>query len=125
MIKIPEFLSMSRKELDGFFSNFDWGGIILDSGCGYKRITQSIEKLGGKVITLDNDKSLRPDIIADARFLPFKNKIIDMLITDGLIEHFDEMDLVRIILEEARVFKKIVINIVPKDTWWNKVLESF
>jgi hypothetical protein len=32
MLRIPEWLSMSRKELDKFLSNFDWNGITLDLG---------------------------------------------------------------------------------------------
>ena len=123
--KIPEWLSISRKELDDFFSNFIWRGNILDMGCGYKRVSESIKKLGGKTITLDIEKKYRPDVIADAKHLPFKDNSIDTIISDGLLEHFDKSELGQIISEEIRVFNNKLINIIPKDTWWNRVLEYF
>jgi len=121
--KIPEWLSISRRGLDNYFSNFIWRGNILDMGCGYKRVSESIKKLGGKTITLDIEKKYRPDVIADARHLPFKDNSIDTIITDGLLEHFDKSELGKIISEEIRVFNNRLINIIPKDTWWNRILE--
>jgi SAM-dependent methyltransferase len=124
MWKPPEWMSISREELDSFFAHFNWkDGITLDMGCGFKRVSKTIEKLGGKVITLDIDQCFKPDIKADAKFLPFKDNSIDFLITDGLLEHFDGDDLTRIIKEEGRVCKKRVVNIIPKNVWWNRILE--
>jgi len=123
-IKLPEFFRISGKEVDEFLSVFDWdNGITLDVGCGYKNVTRSIQNLGGKVITLDMEKSFKPDIIADAKSLPFKNKSIDFLISDGLLEHFDDDDVLKILKEEDRVYRRRVINMMPKNVWWNRILE--
>jgi hypothetical protein len=125
-IKLPNFLRVSSKEVNEFLKLFEWNnGTILEEGCGYKNITKNIENLGGRVITLDIEKAYKPDVIADARFLPFKDRSINYLITDGLLEHFENKDLAKILSEEQRVFNHIIINIIPTNSWWNRILEHF
>jgi SAM-dependent methyltransferase len=118
-------ISISRKEVDDFISIFEWNGITLDLGCGYKRISEKISSLGGKVFTLDRERKFRPDILADVKHLPIKNKSVDFVVTDGLLEHFNDDDLIRVLKEEERVFKRRVVNIMPKNIWWNRLLEFF
>lgn len=51
---------------------------VLDIGCGES-------KLGD--INVDTDKNVKPDIVADAQFLPLKKEIFDKALCFEVIEH--------------------------------------
>lgn len=58
----------------------------------------------------------------DARKLGFASNSFDLVITDGLLEHFD--DPIGIIREEARVTRKSALNLVPRKIVINELFEK-
>ena len=55
--------------------------------------------------------------------MPFKKDSFDLVVTDGLLEHFKNPD--KILSEESKITKKYVVNFIPQNTKINKVLEVF
>ena len=57
-------------------------------------------------IVIDLDRSLRPDVVADARFLPFRNSVADELWASHILEHFRQEDSIVLLQEWNRVLKQ-------------------
>jgi predicted SAM-dependent methyltransferase len=72
--------------------------MILNIGCG------RMPKKEG-VINLDIKKLPEVDIVADARELPFGNEEIDKIISNDVIEHFENKEIVPLLNEWKRVLK--------------------
>lgn len=72
--------------------------IKLDIGCGEEEISNAIR--------VDIRKTDIVDVIADARFLPFKDATFDYVYSSHLIEHFSHRDVKSVLLEWIRVLKK-------------------
>lgn len=72
--------------------------LILDIGCGESKKEFSLG--------LDFRKTKSTDIIADARYLPFKNQSFDHVYSSHLIEHFPHATAKAILSEWTRVLKK-------------------
>ncbi len=60
----------------------------------------------GNEITVDIDKDTNPDIIADARKLPFKDNSIDVVIFTEVIEHIEPPGDFEALKELNRILKK-------------------
>ncbi|MEM4213736.1 MAG: class I SAM-dependent methyltransferase [Candidatus Methanomethylicaceae archaeon] len=71
--------------------------LTIDIGCGDN-------KRGD--IGVDIRKTRCVDIIADARFLPFKTESFDYVFSDQVIEHFSHREIKNIMLEWIRILKK-------------------
>jgi ubiquinone/menaquinone biosynthesis C-methylase UbiE len=57
----------------------------------------------------------------DAENLEFEDGSFDLVVSDGLLEHFENPE--KVLFQQARVTKKYVVNFIPKSTFLNKILE--
>lgn len=74
--------------------------LILEAGCGFSQWVYRLDSLGFKVVGVDfaektvkKIKSKYPKLnikLADVRKLPFKKNSVDVYLSFGVIEHFDE-----------------------------------
>jgi len=69
----------------------------LDIGCGERKIPGAVG--------LDIRKTGQVDIIADARYLPFKDEVFDHVYSSHVIEHFSHREVKDVIKEWGRVGK--------------------
>jgi len=72
--------------------------LILDIGCGDRKIESAIG--------LDIRRTKDANIIADARYLPFKNEVFDHVYSSHLIEHFSHREVKDVVKEWVHVLKK-------------------
>jgi predicted SAM-dependent methyltransferase len=72
-------------------------GLVLDIGCG--------ENKKGH-IGIDIRETKVVDIVADARFLPFRDESFDSVYSSHTIEHFSHREVKNVLAEWVRVLKK-------------------
>jgi ubiquinone/menaquinone biosynthesis C-methylase UbiE len=131
--RVPEVLSISLNEVIKIFDelNLKKGNRILDCGCGYGKLSRILTDKGFDVHAVDNSQSIL-DNIKDAKFkiscqdaknLKFDDNYFDLVFTDGLLEHLNRADIDKVIQEEIRVSKRYVLNLIPSDTFVNKINE--
>jgi len=85
---------------------------VLEVGCG----TQELKKhLDCNYIGLDFEPGFEPDIVADARNLPFKDNAFDTVATKNLLQHLPFYE--KAISEIIRVASK---DIVLAERVWNR-----
>lgn len=129
-LKIPSWMRISSKGVEETLMslNLSPGSKVLDVGCGYGRISLFLKEKGFSVIGVDSDEDMvernkdKFDCrLMDGRNLEFSNNSFDLVVTDGILEHFEKPE--DIIKEEFRVAKKYVVNFVPTNSWWNRILE--
>jgi SAM-dependent methyltransferase len=82
---------------------------ILDLGCGTGMVLNEIPNVIGVNIT-PQKTPYKYLVLADARFLPFKSKSIDILFSNSLIEHISPQDRKKVADEIMRVAKKFFIQ---------------
>jgi len=102
-----------RHILDKYFPK---KGIFVETGCGSAESSMRIEKHKRKFYALDiSEKALEmakkikifdKRIKADIFHMPFKKESIDGLWNLGVMEHFDEREIIKIMNEFHRVLKK-------------------
>ena len=76
----------------------DEKGIMLDIGCGEKKMEGAIG--------LDIRRTKEVDIIADACRLPFKDEVVDSVYSSHLIEHFSHVEVKEVMREWVRVLRE-------------------
>ena len=134
-LKIPNFLRISGKDVENVLLNLKLrkGSKVLDVGAAYGRISIFMRDMGYEVVPLDRDanmvKFLKEKgfdaVLMDARHMRFKNNSFDLIITDGLLEHFkNTKDIEKTIREEIRLSRKLVVNFVPSNIFINSILEK-
>jgi len=71
-----------------------------------------------KCVTLDADRSTKPDFVGNATRMPFKKDAFDLVFASMIIEHVDHDKLMR---EIARASKKYcaIITLKPCKSFWN------
>jgi len=88
---------------------------VLDLGCGFGHMTLMIKEIGLEVIGIDVQKKNftilkeldAPFLLCDGLALPFKSKIFDLILANGVLEHVGKEDEEKILLQEScRVLKK-------------------
>lgn len=127
-LKMPRFFSLSRKEVDVVLLSYK-PCAVLDVGAGYGRISKLLQLNGFTVTSVDNNEKMiallkkegLKALFMDARNLRFPSDSFDLVVTDGLLEHFE--DPFQIIREETRVTRRWVLNFVPSKMLLNTVLE--
>jgi predicted SAM-dependent methyltransferase len=72
--------------------------IICEIGCGDKKVFPNS-------IAIDIRKTQKVDVIADARFLPFKSESVDHVYSSHVIEHFSHRDVKLVLIEWVRILK--------------------
>lgn len=98
---------------------------ILEVGCGSGTFSIFLSHLGCSVTAVDKDeqvirrakeasKNMNGNIvfkISDAFELPFKDKSFDVSFSQGLIEHFSDSDIVRLLKEQTRISKCVFFSV--------------
>jgi ubiquinone/menaquinone biosynthesis C-methylase UbiE len=128
---LPKFLRISGRDVEKTLTdmNLRKDVRVLDLGCAYGRISSFLKNNGYDVIAIDNNKKMVKFIknlgiktfLMDGNMIGFKKNSFDLIVTDGLLEHFKEPN--KILNEESRVTKKYSVNFIPKNTKINKFLE--
>ncbi len=126
---MPNFLSLSRREVDSILLAYR-SCSVLDIGAGYGRVSKFLQQNGFAVTCIDRNKKMIASLrklgfnaqLMDATKLGFASDSFDLVITDGLLEHFD--DPTWIIQEEARVTRKSALNLVPRKMLVNEFFEK-
>lgn len=86
---------------------------VLIVGKGSGLVSEYLKLSGIKIITLDIDKSLSPDIIASVLDMPFKDNEFDAVLCAQVLEHLSYDDFGRAILEIRRVAKSGAVVSLP------------
>lgn len=95
-------------------------GKLVDIGCGRMPYRKELEPLVDSYIGVDHPEvsklyksDVKPEVLVDAKKLPFQNNFFDIALLIQVLEHVDEPD--KVIKEAARVLKQggILIISVP------------
>jgi len=86
---------------------------FLEVGVGNGLVSSYLKKEGIKVITIDLDKRLNPDIAGNIVKLPFKQKSFDVIGCFEVLEHIPFSDVQVALKELKRVTKKYVVISLP------------
>jgi ubiquinone/menaquinone biosynthesis C-methylase UbiE len=86
---------------------------VLEIGIGNGVVSDYLKKQKIKVITCDFDKSLRPDVVADIRKLPFEKNEFDLAYACQVLEHLPWKEAIKALKELKRVSKKYVLISLP------------
>ena len=86
---------------------------VLVIGKGNGLVAQYLKLNGVKVITLDIDESVKPDIIASVIKMPFKDNEFDVVLCAQVLEHLPYDDFSKAIFEIKRVAKKGAVVSLP------------
>lgn len=125
---------------------------ILEVGVGTGSMSVFLSFLGLNVVGLDNDKNILKKarilneklngrakfIWGDAYKLPFGDKAFDVIFSQGLLEHFQDEDIIKLLDEQLRVGKVAVLSVPNKfyprqdfgderllsDEYWQKTLSK-
>lgn len=89
------------------------GGRVLEVGIGNGTVTAVLRARGLDVTTVDVDKELGPDVVADIRELPFPNRAFDTVLSSEVLEHLPWAHLPTALGELARVADRAVVVSVP------------
>lgn len=132
-LKLPDFLRISGHDVEKTLMNMNFkkNAKILDLGCAYGRISLFLKNQGYNVVAIDNNKKMVKftknlgikTSLMDATKLGLKGNSFDLIVTDGLLEHFKNPS--KILNEENKLTKKYTLNFIPKNTTINRILEVF
>jgi SAM-dependent methyltransferase len=86
---------------------------VLEVGPGNGTVSEYLRQLGMRVITVDIDMHLKPDVVASVIALPFEAGTFDTVMACEVLEHLPFSDFLRALSELARVSKKYVIISLP------------
>lgn len=94
---------------------------ILEIGIGNKIVSNILEShlkgmTNSKIITIDINKNLKPDIIGDIRYIPFKNNSFDIILCFEVLEHINYKDLSDALFEIKRVTKRYILLSIPHNS---------
>ena len=104
------------------------GNRVLEIGAGSGLSSIALKDYGLNITSLDispdviqhiliNQRSFRmffPLICCDMFHLPFRANMFNMVYSQGVLEHFDENDVIKSLREQARVGQRVLID-VPSD----------
>lgn len=90
---------------------------VLEIGIANKVVSNYLQSKGIKVTTCDIDDELKPDVIADIRKLPFKDKEFDLVIACEVLEHIPFADFKEALKEIRRVSDKHAVISIPYATF--------
>jgi len=94
------FQKITRKNLENFLKNYATGKKTLDIGSG----GSSYQRFFPNRLTVDIDPARKPEIVADAAHMPFKDEEFEVVLCTEMLEHVKNPFLVE--QEIRRVTKK-------------------
>ncbi|GFP25042.1 O-antigen chain-terminating methyltransferase [Candidatus Hakubella thermalkaliphila] len=108
---------------------------VLEVGCGMGRLSLFLSYLGMEVTSVDNDefviararrvnqqfKGRVAFVLAEAFNLPFSNHHFDVAFSQGLLEHFSNADIRKLLSEQGRVAETVILS-VPNENYPNRDL---
>ncbi len=86
---------------------------VLEIGPGPVIVSEILKKMNIKVITLDIDSRLNPDICADVATLPFVAKTFDTVLAAEILEHIPFNEAPKALKELSRVTRKAIVITLP------------
>ena len=86
---------------------------ILQIGIGNKFLHDYLKKLSINILSADIDQELKPDIIANATQLPFKDNAYDAVVAFEVLEHLPFKDAIYALSELHRVARHKVLLSLP------------
>lgn len=86
---------------------------ILEIGAGNKTVSNYLKNQGLKVIVLDMDEELKPDIVGDVLKMPFEDNSFDVVLCAEVLEHLPFEKFEKGLAELKRVTKKYVVLSLP------------
>lgn len=86
---------------------------VLEIGIGNKVVSDSLEKEGIEVQTMDIDKELKPNIAGSAENILLKNGSVDLILCAEVLEHLPFKKFEQCLGELKRVTKKYVVLSLP------------
>lgn len=106
---------------------------ILEVGSGTGLMSTFLSYLGFDVTSLDNNPRVLTNakklvkkfngkvkfVLADAFKIPFADNSFDLCFHQGLLEHFEDNEIIKLLNEQLRVGKTVVLS-VPNDSYPQK-----
>lgn len=86
---------------------------ILEIGIGNATVSNYLKHQGLEVATLDIDKELSPDVVANVLETPFQGNSFDVVLCAEVLEHLPFDDFEKCLAELKRVSKKYVVLTLP------------
>jgi ubiquinone/menaquinone biosynthesis C-methylase UbiE len=86
---------------------------ILEIGVGSKFLYSNLKRLNYNITSVDFDKNLNPDIIADIKHLPMEDNSYEVVCAFEVLEHLPFDDFKKSLMEMKRVSKKYILFSVP------------
>jgi ubiquinone/menaquinone biosynthesis C-methylase UbiE len=86
---------------------------ILEVGIGHATLSNYLKSKGLNIITCDFDESLKPDIVADIRNLPFEENQFDTVVAFEILEHLPFKDFKNCLNQLHKVTKRHLIISLP------------
>lgn len=87
---------------------------VLEIGPGSKLVANELKNSGYEVITCDFDESVKPDIVADVRALPFSESQFDCIMACQILEHIPFEDFENVMKSFSIISGKYVIISLPR-----------
>ena len=109
---------------------------VLDVGCGEGKTVKLLRDMGIDAYGIDTGEMGKYDkehcIYGDARYIPFKDKRFDIVVSNDFFEHIVEEEIDQVYNEMKRVGKKVIARISLKEkdnhftvkpiSWWKEKL---
>ncbi|OGD25321.1 hypothetical protein A2819_00365 [Candidatus Azambacteria bacterium RIFCSPHIGHO2_01_FULL_40_24] len=86
---------------------------VLVVGKGNGLVAEYLKLSGIKVITVDIDENVKPDVIASVIKMPFKDEEFDIALCAQVLEHLPYNDFEKSLLEIKRVVKNAAVISLP------------
>ena len=110
---------------------------VLDVGCGHGFLVKELLNLNIEATGIDFSEYAGTEIPnnfikADAKHLPFNDKIFDVVISSDFFEHLEEKDIDKVYSEMKRVGENVIalisfkkseshLTVKPREWWENKL----
>ncbi|MFQ6084101.1 MAG: class I SAM-dependent methyltransferase [Candidatus Aminicenantia bacterium] len=89
---------------------------VLDIGIGNGFVSKYLKERGIRIITLDINKRLKPDVVGSVLEIPFANESFDVVASYELLEHLPYEDFQKALSEIYRVSNAYAILSLPDRT---------
>jgi SAM-dependent methyltransferase len=89
------------------------GGRLVEIGVGNGAVSSVLRSRGLEVVTVDIDRDLGPDVVADVRSLPFEDGSFDGVLACEVLEHVPWTDLPKALGEFQRVARRWAVVSIP------------